>query len=82
MCGSGARYIFDVQVKSETRIAYGREYGLSWGHAIGRKDPVPFGHCVITYSSLVALNSGRRVVMGDEAAILRGPQVDLDEVSA
>jgi hypothetical protein len=82
VCGSGARHIFDVEVKPETRIAYGGEYGLGGGHAVGRKEPAPFGHCVITYSSLVAFDSGRRVVMGDEAAILCGPQVDLDEVSA
>jgi hypothetical protein len=82
VCGSGARRIFDVEVKPETRIAYSGEYGLGRGHAIGRKETAPFGHCVITYSSLVAFDSGRRVVIGDEAAVLCGPQVDLDEVSA
>jgi hypothetical protein len=82
VCRSGARHIFDVEVKPETRIAYGGDYDLGRGHAIGRKELAPFSHCVITYPSLGAFDSGRGVVISDQAAILRGPQVDLDEVSA
>jgi len=80
VCRSSARDIFEVEVKPETRAAHCGEYGLGSGHAIGRKEPAPFGNCVITYSSLVAFDPDCRVVMGDEVAIHRSPQVNLDEV--